>query len=113
MGVWAWEAPTTQDTEVGGLTCVSSQSAASDALANKKPRVTSSEPPGPIGASYQEDNMASGGGYGYGGDGGYDTAYDDEYPAAKPYPHPGMVTVRQLVRVNQYLESSLIWCVIV
>ena len=57
--------------------------------------------------------MASGGGYGYGGDGGYDTAYDDEYPAAKPYPHPGMVTVRQLVIVNQYLESSLIWCVIV
>ena len=39
--------------------------------------------------------MASGG-YGY-GDQGYDTAYDDEYPAAKPYPHPGTVTVRHLV----------------
>ena len=51
--------------------------------------------------------MASGGGYGYGGEGGYDTAYDDEYPAAKPYPHPGMVTVRLLVRVNQLtLRSS-------
>ena len=48
-----------------------------------------------VGASYQDDNMASGG-YGY-GDQGYDTAYDDEYPAAKPYPHPGTVTVRHLV----------------
>ena len=50
--------------------------------------------------------MASGGGYGYGGEGGYDTAYDDEYPAANPYPHPGMVTVRLLVRVNQLTIRS-------
>ena len=44
--------------------------------------------------------MASGG-YGYGGDGGYDTAYDDEYPEAKPYPHPGTVSVRHLVIANR------------
>ena len=51
-----------------------------------------------LGASYQDDNMASGG-YGYGGD-VYD---DDEYPAAKPYPHPGTVTVRQFVGVKQLM----------
>ena len=27
------------------------------------------------------------GGY---GDGGYDAAYDDEYPSQRPYPHPGI-----------------------
>ena len=46
----------------------------------------------PRAGTYQEDNMAAGG-YGYGGDGGYDAAYDDEYPAQKPYPHPGKLSL--------------------
>lgn len=98
VGVWAWEAPTTQDTEVGaqwgqghtGTLSVShniDQGLPSDTAELRG-----------LGASYQDDNMASGG-YGYGGD-VYD---DDEYPAAKPYPHPGTVTVRHLVRVKQLM----------
>lgn len=47
--------------------------------------------------------MASGG-YGY-GDQGYDTAYDDEYPAAKPYPHPGTVTVRHLLSIDDNMRN--------
>jgi len=39
-------------------------------------------------SSYEDDgqNMAQGG---Y-ADGGYDAAYDDEYPPQQPYPHPGI-----------------------
>jgi len=59
------------------------------------------------GASYQEDNMASGGGYGYGGEGGYDTAYDDEYPAAKPYPHPGIRGLQYGGDGRQYAAGGL------
>lgn len=48
---------------------------------------------GQSGYGYQEysdpTDMAAGyTGTGY-NDAGYDAAYDDEYPAQKPYPHPG------------------------
>jgi len=62
--------------------------------------------------SYQDyenqGNMATGftgaGGY---GDGGYDAAYDDEYPEQKPYPHPGIRGLQYGGDGRQYAAGGL------
>ena len=45
------------------------------------------------------------GGY---GDGGYDAAYDDEYPEQKPYPHPGELEILLNLTLDINFRS-LIW----
>ena len=56
---------------------------------------------------YSEDMAAGYTGTGY-TDAGYDAAYDDEYPAQKPYPHPGQcldITSVESLKVASWLIS--------
>ena len=61
--------------------------------------------------TYQEyedsQDMATGYSAGAYGEGGYDAAFDEEYPAQKPYPHPGIHGLQYGGDGRQYAAGGL------